>query len=280
MSPHEAQARACARSTVFTTHTPVPAGNDTFPFEMIEKYFWQQWIEFGMSREEFLALARQDLPWGARFSMTVLALRMSSRYNGVSQHPRRRVTRHVELRLARAAGRSGADYRHHQRRTYRQLGSAPEMAELYTIAIWARDWSDRLDDPHTWEPGRQPFPTSAVEDAPGAQAQADRLCARACADAAARARERPPARLPQPPRLLDPTPSPSALPAALPPTSAQPCSSATSSACAAWSTNQGRPVQFLFAGKAHPNDEPGKSLIRDINRMAHDAGAARAHRLC
>ena len=71
--------------TVFTTHTPVPAGNDTFPFELIERYFSQYWGQLGVERDEFLEFARQDLDWQARYSMTVLALRLSGHSNGVSQ---------------------------------------------------------------------------------------------------------------------------------------------------------------------------------------------------
>ncbi|MEB3188224.1 MAG: alpha-glucan family phosphorylase [bacterium] len=77
---------AVAASSVFTTHTPVPAGNDAFSFEMMERYFRGMWSELRCSREEFLELARQDRIGGpALFSMTVLALRLSRRANGVSK---------------------------------------------------------------------------------------------------------------------------------------------------------------------------------------------------
>ncbi len=72
-------------NTVFTTHTPVPAGNDTFAYDLIEKYFSRFWSQLGTERDEFLAFARQDLDWQTRYSMTVLALRLSGHANGVSQ---------------------------------------------------------------------------------------------------------------------------------------------------------------------------------------------------
>jgi starch phosphorylase len=73
------------KSSVFTTHTPVPAGHDAFPFHMMDRYFpnWHQQLKIG--REEFLNLARQDQSWGPTFSMTVLALKMSDWHNGVSK---------------------------------------------------------------------------------------------------------------------------------------------------------------------------------------------------
>jgi starch phosphorylase len=69
------------RATVFTTHTPVPAGHDAFPFHLMDEYFGRFWQEVGISRERFLALGEYD----GRFNMTVLALRLSGRTNGVSQ---------------------------------------------------------------------------------------------------------------------------------------------------------------------------------------------------
>ncbi len=81
------QAREAVRaSTVFTTHTPVPAGNDAFAFELIEKYFAAFWQKLGITREQFFDLARQYMPWGeAEFSMTVLALKFAGAANGVSE---------------------------------------------------------------------------------------------------------------------------------------------------------------------------------------------------
>ena len=69
---------------IFTTHTPVAAGHDAFPLELVDKFFWQYWGQMGIDRERFLALARHEQGWGAEFSMTVLAFRMSAYHNGVS----------------------------------------------------------------------------------------------------------------------------------------------------------------------------------------------------
>jgi starch phosphorylase len=71
--------------TIFTTHTPVPAGHDAFPFHMVEQYFSTFWEELGISRDDFLSLGRHEESWGTAFNMTVLALRTSGQVNGVSK---------------------------------------------------------------------------------------------------------------------------------------------------------------------------------------------------
>ena len=73
-------------SNVFTTHTPVPAGNDVFPIEMMQKYFVDYIKQIDMSIEEFLKLGKID-PNNQKedFCMTVLALNLSAENNGVSE---------------------------------------------------------------------------------------------------------------------------------------------------------------------------------------------------
>ncbi|MGH9340638.1 MAG: alpha-glucan family phosphorylase [Acidobacteriota bacterium] len=68
---------------VFTTHTPVKAGHDEFPFHLMEEYFQNLWEELGISREQLLKLGQT--PEGNSFSMTILALHISRRANGVSK---------------------------------------------------------------------------------------------------------------------------------------------------------------------------------------------------
>ena len=72
-------------STHFTVHTPVAAGNDAFPFDLVSSFFNDYWGRLGLDRERFLALAQHDLGWGAMFSMPALALRFSSTRNGVAE---------------------------------------------------------------------------------------------------------------------------------------------------------------------------------------------------
>jgi glycogen phosphorylase len=82
----EAATELVASSSVFTTHTPVPAGNDRFAPDLMQKYFEGYAKELGLAFKVFLALGRED-PRDEQelFTMTVLALRLSRFNNGVSQ---------------------------------------------------------------------------------------------------------------------------------------------------------------------------------------------------
>ena len=73
--------------TVFTTHTPVPAGNDIFPLPLVETYFNKFWDKFGISKEEFfkLGMAPNAKIGESGFNMGILALKISGKKNGVSK---------------------------------------------------------------------------------------------------------------------------------------------------------------------------------------------------
>jgi starch phosphorylase len=78
------------RTSVFTTHTPVLAGQDVFPFQLIEKYFPSYWLALGLNHDAFLQLGIHPNEPGAAFNTTAFALRMSGYRNGVSK-------RHAEV---------------------------------------------------------------------------------------------------------------------------------------------------------------------------------------
>ena len=73
------------RTTVFTTHTPVAAGHDAFPFHLVEAHLAGAWGDLGRYREKFFALGHSDSGSGPMFNMTALALRTAGAVNGVSQ---------------------------------------------------------------------------------------------------------------------------------------------------------------------------------------------------
>src|SRR5216683_4891120 len=73
------------RTTVFTTHTPVPAGHDAFPFQLVEKHLAGLWGTLGSNRDRFMALGAYDNGSGMQFNMTALAIRSSGSTNAVSQ---------------------------------------------------------------------------------------------------------------------------------------------------------------------------------------------------
>jgi starch phosphorylase len=82
---YEEAAQQVRASTVFTTHTPIPAGHDVFPFQLMDKYFSHYYPLIGLSRDEFLKLGIHPNRPAAGFNMTSFALRMSAYHNGVSK---------------------------------------------------------------------------------------------------------------------------------------------------------------------------------------------------
>ncbi len=83
--PFDAALDEVRRTTVFTTHTPVAAGHDAFPFHLVEGHLAGAWGDLGGYRERFLALGHYDNGGGPMFNMTALALRTSGAVNAVSQ---------------------------------------------------------------------------------------------------------------------------------------------------------------------------------------------------
>ena len=71
--------------TLFTTHTPVPAGHDMFSFSLIRDYFKDFWENLGITEEDFLGLGRWNSKYGEAYNMTALGLRLSSKQNAVSR---------------------------------------------------------------------------------------------------------------------------------------------------------------------------------------------------
>ncbi len=72
--------------TVFTTHTPVPAGNDIFPLSLVEKYFKGFWDKLGISKQEFFQMGmKPEEPLDNGFNMGILALKIAGKKNGVSK---------------------------------------------------------------------------------------------------------------------------------------------------------------------------------------------------
>ena len=114
-------------STVFTTHTPVPAGIDRFPVEMVQRYFADPGrrrraaLLPGVPVARILALGAEDDP--EKFNMAHMGLRLAQRANGVSLlHGE--VSRAMFNELWPGSTRRGADRLDHQRRSRAHLGGA------------------------------------------------------------------------------------------------------------------------------------------------------------
>jgi starch phosphorylase len=81
----EEASRQVQNSTIFTTHTPVPAGTDVFPFQLMDKYLGNTYAQLGSNRDAFLQLGANPQDSGSGFNMTVFAMRMAEHRNAVSR---------------------------------------------------------------------------------------------------------------------------------------------------------------------------------------------------
>ncbi|NOT07671.1 MAG: alpha-glucan family phosphorylase [Gemmatimonadales bacterium] len=254
------------RTTVFTTHTPVPAGHDAFDADHVLACAGPIWEEMGASAEQVLALGRHPGRADSRFQMTVLAIHLAGRVNGVSQrhgHVSREIWHdlwpdHSQDDVPIGAITNGA---------HLATWMANPMMELLD-RHFGPDWGDRLDDSSLWEQLRHLDPAAlwavhqelkgtlmgfireearrrfATQWTEANQAVAAGTLLHPYALTIGFARRfatykrasllfRDPERLR---RLL---------------------------------CDHRRPVQIIFAGKAHPADNPGKELLQQVFRQSH-----------
>jgi glycogen phosphorylase len=137
------------RTTIFTTHTPVPAGHDAFPFHLIEKHLAGCWGTLGANRDRFLALGAYDNGGGVQFNMTALAIRSSGSTNAVSQlHGQ--VTRAMFAPMWPDRAEADRPVSAVTNGVHVPTWIASDLAALFTRYLGA-DWIERHDDPALWE---------------------------------------------------------------------------------------------------------------------------------
>ena len=258
------------KTSVFTTHTPVPAGHDTFAFPMMDRYFphWHEWLK--ISREEFLNLARQDQSWGPTFSMTVLGLKMSGHRNGVSKlHGE--VSRKMWNWLWANKNVDEVPITQITNGIHTETWLAPELKALFDQYL-GKSWVQRIDDQTMWN-GVVHIPDEELWEVMNI------LRARLVEFVRQRTRERM-IHLKMNPRDIQTTAdllNPKTLTIGF----ARRFATYKRATLLFHDTdrlkrivngNGERPVQFIFAGKAHPRDEPGKSFIREVYHRSHEAG--------
>lgn len=136
-------------TTVFTTHTPVPAGHDVFPVQLVEKYFHNFWGLLGIDKERFVRLGQQNGLCRQSFNMTALALATADRCNGVSQlHAG--VSRKIWHMLWPKIEEDDVPIAHITNGIHVPSWVAPEMGRLYEKYL-NKSWVKQHDDPETWE---------------------------------------------------------------------------------------------------------------------------------
>ena len=253
---------------IFTTHTPVAAGNDEFPVWLIDKYFAHYWPALGLDQQGFIDLAKHEVESRATFSMPVLALRFSAQHNGVSaMHGRvaRRMWNFLWPEVKEDEVKIGSITNGVHTGTW----LARRMGSLYTKHL-GKVWRENLDDPAIWE---------AVLQIPDDELWTVRRHLKRKMVAFIRERARKhwmvdgvhPVQVIASGILLDPY-------------------ALTIGFARRFATYKRanlllndldrllgllnrptRPVQIIFAGKAHPADEPGKLLIQEVYRAVKKA---------
>jgi starch phosphorylase len=137
------------QSTIFTTHTPVPAGHDAFPFQLVEKHLAGCWGSLGPNRERFLALGSYDNGAGVMFNMTALALRSAGKVNAVSElHGE--VTRQMWAPMWPEVPEPERPVAALTNGVHVPTWIAAELAQLFATHL-GPNWIDRHDDPEMWE---------------------------------------------------------------------------------------------------------------------------------
>lgn len=135
-------------SSVFTTHTPVPAGNDVFPLDMIDRYFSNYWGQLGLQRNEFISLGLKPGEPNV-FNMAVLAINMSGHKNGVSKlHGA--VSRNMFKSVWLNIPEDEVPISHVTNGIHTMTWLAPGFKYLFD-KYFVEGWQDRIHDPEVWE---------------------------------------------------------------------------------------------------------------------------------
>ena len=248
-------------NAIFTTHTPVAAGNDAFSYDLIDKYFGTYWPQLRLDREGFHNLARQETGWGSAFSMTVLALRLSAQHNGVSRlHGD--VSRKMWHFLWPDAELDEVPIGSITNGVHTATWIAPRMDALFRRYLGER-WYERLDDPAFW---------TAVDEIPDGELWETHLELKgALIEYARRRLARQRLRVGEGAgavagveSLLDPDALTLGFARRFATYKRATLLFRDPERLARLLSNPERPVQIVFAGKAHPNDQPGQEFIRQV----------------
>ncbi|MBI2836034.1 MAG: alpha-glucan family phosphorylase [Acidobacteria bacterium] len=258
-------------TTVFTTHTPVPAGHDAFPFHLVETHLAGAWGSLGAHRDAFLALGQYDNGGGSMFNMTALALRTAGWINGVSRlHGQ--VTREMWQPIWRHAPEGRRPVGAVTNGIHVPTWIAAEMSKLFERYL-GEPWRDRHDEPGFWE---------AIDAIPDADLWEVRQALRVFLFNFIRERARQrwtedqvsAARVVAAGTLLDPAALTIGFARRFTGYKRPELIFHDPDRLARILTARRRPAQIVFAGKAHPADEFGKHHLQRVYRRAVDPAFA------
>ncbi len=259
---------AVAREVVFTTHTPVPAGHDRFPADLLEEHLGPLRDGLGISHDRLMSLGRENPGnYHEGFCMTVVGLKLSRRANAVSSlHGE--VSRAMWTGLYPGRNEDQVPIGHITNGVHVPSWLAPQMFRLYDRHLGA-GWNEHSGDPRTWE---------GIESVDDGELWETHLSLKSRLLDFVRRRA-----IEQSSRRRDPVETVQRLGGVLSP-DALTIGFARRFATykranlilkdierlAAMVNDPKRPVQFVFAGKAHPRDEPGKRVLQQIAELMRD----------
>jgi starch phosphorylase len=257
---------AVQAGTCFTTHTPVPAGNDVFAPQLVEHYLGTYLHAFKIDKQDLLGLGRQNpKDPNEPFCMTVLAIRLSNTSNGVSRlhgQVSRKMWKSIWPELPDAEQPIGSITNGVHIRSW----VSPDMIQLYDRYLGVQ-WEERPTDHSIWK---------RADHIPDAELwrtherRRERLVAFARARLKVQLKNRgaPPGEIARADEVLDPEALTIGFARRFATYKRGTLLFRNLERLTALITNKDRPVQILFAGKAHPRDHGGKELIAEILHVA------------
>jgi len=261
-------AQEVAQSTVFTTHTPVDAGHDRFPPELVDDHLEPLRRSLGLAQHEFLGLGRiRPEDHREALCMTVLAFKMSRYANGVSAlHGR--ITRKSWQVLWPHHREDEVPVGHITNGVHVRTWLAPSMQDLYAKYMGA-DWTEHLADPRMW---------ARVDAVPDAELWETHRVLKAALVRFVRRRLGEQRRRNDYPEELVAAAKDALDPEALTIGFARRFATYKRASLIFRDiarlkrlvTNPSRPVQIVFSGKAHPADRPGQEVLRAVHEAAFD----------
>jgi glycogen phosphorylase len=266
---HDEAIERIRQCSVFTTHTPVPAGHDVFPFHVMAQYFQSYWEQVGLTRETFLQLGQHPDAPDAGFNMTALAMRMSSHVNGVSRE-HGRVSRHMWRNLWPDIPEERTPIRSITNGIHIPTWIAPEMNQLFSKYL-GPEWAHHSDNSAVWH---------RVTEIPDGELWAVRQMQKRKLMGFIRERARAgwmqqrldATQVLAGGTLLDPEALTIGFARRFATYKRAPLILSSLTRLQPLLQDRWRPVQIIFAGKAHPADEPGRRFIHDVYSFCKDHG--------
>jgi len=261
------EAREAASSgLVFTTHTPVPAGHDYFHPELVERYLGEFYRGLGLSRRDFLALGRQNpQDDGEFFCMTVLSLRLAAYSNAVSRlHGE--VSRHMWRGLWPSVPPNEIPIRHVPNGVHFQSWISQEIETLYDRYLGPR-WREEPGDRSIWVRSRQ-IPAEEIWRNHERRRERTIAFVRRELKRQLKRRNTSQAEMEAVEDMLDVSCLTIGFARRFATYKRATLLLRDPDRLARILNDPQKPVQVIFAGKAHPRDDAGKELIRQIVNLS------------